>query len=146
MTWDKYFLEICDAVSTNCKCKSRQIGAILVRDKSIVSTGYNGPPRDTAHCGDTCPRQLAGFHSGEGLELCPAVHAEVNAVVDAARKGASTLDCTLYMNSIIPCKNCMGVLINAGIKHIVVVDATPYDNLAIRLAADANIKIREFIL
>jgi dCMP deaminase len=144
--WDRYFLSICDTVASNCKCRSRQIGAILVRDKSIISTGYNGPPRNTTHCGDTCPRHQAGYGSGEHLELCPAVHAEANAVIDAARKGASVLNCTLYMNSIIPCKSCMGILINAGVIQIVITDSIEYDSLALRLAIDANIYIREFDL
>lgn len=146
MTWDKYFLSLCDAVASNCKCFSRQIGALLVRDKSIISTGYNGPPRGVDHCITTCQRQALGYKSGEGLHLCPAVHAEVNAVIDAARKGASTLNCTLYMNSIIPCKACTGVLVNAGVIEVVVLQTTPYDSLSIKLFHQANIKIREFVL
>jgi dCMP deaminase len=144
MTWDSYFYNLCKAVALNCKCRSRQIGAILVRDRSVIATGYNGPARGIKECGLTCPRKGLGFKSGEGLDLCPAVHAEVNAVIDAARKGASTLGSILYMNALLPCKNCAGVLINAGIKEIVVEDIISYDSLAKDMLEEANITIRKF--
>lgn len=146
MNWDKYFHDICETIASKSPCLSRKIGAILVKDNSIISTGYNGPPRGCVHCGadrtlleqgtlglladlNICPRKLERFKSGEGLHLCPAVHAEMNAVIDAARKGASTLGSTLYMNCVIPCKQCMGILINAGVKEIVVDDDSNYDGL-----------------
>jgi len=133
-SWDLYFRTICDTVASKSPCLSRQIGAILVRDKSIVSTGYNGPPRGVDHCADQipfgeglqCPRHAAGYASGEGLHLCPATHAEMNCIVNAARLGVSTLGTTLYMNCIIPCMECLKVLINAGVEEIVVDDTTFY--------------------
>lgn len=144
--WDTYFHGICSAISRKSPCLSRQIGAILVRDHSIISTGYNGPARGYTHCGPVCPRREAGFASGEGLHICPAVHAEVNAVANAARIGASTIGSTLYMNCIIPCKDCMSILINAGIKEIVVDDVIPYHELSLDMAQAANIKLRRFVL
>jgi len=174
--WDRYFHDICVAVSSKSPCLSRKIGAILVRDKSIVATGYNGPPRGVPHCGherivkdnilsdeihshrdygeiwgasdvkNTCPRKLLGYESGEGLEWCPAQHAEANCVSNAARLGVSTIDAILYMNYIIPCKDCFGKLINAGIIEVVVDDARVYDKHTQYLIDNSNIKIREFKL
>lgn len=148
--WDKYFHTICKAVSSKSPCLSRQIGAILVRDKSIVSTGYNGPARGYPHCraaigpNNLCPRKVLGYKSGEGLHLCPAAHAEGNCVANAARNGVSTIDTTLYMNCIIPCKDCAIILVNAGIKEIVVDDVTPYHDVSVKILR--NVVIRPFTL
>jgi dCMP deaminase len=172
MTWDKYFNLICDAVATKSPCLSRKIGAILVRDHSIVSTGYNGPPRGVPHCGrdryikdntlfhayvesltppysplefrGNCPRKVMGFKSGEGMEWCPAQHAEENAISNAARLGVSTIGSTLYMNSVIPCQKCFGTLINAGIVEIVIDEDKVYDKHTTYLIKNSNIKIRRF--
>ena len=154
--WDKYFHTICKAVASKSPCLSRQIGAILVRDKSIVSTGYNGPARGYPHCGSEipfedkncfnriCPRKLKGYASGEGLHECPAAHAEGNTVANAARNGVSTIDTILYMNCIIPCKDCAIILVNAGIREIVVDDVTPYHEMSIKILREGNINIRGF--
>jgi dCMP deaminase len=144
MIWDEYFYNMCKVVASKSPCLSRKIGAILVRDKSIVSTGYNGPPRGIPHCEVICPRQAKGYESGTHLEECPAQHAEENAVTNAARNGVSTLGCTLYLNTIIPCKNCFGTLINAGIKEIVVKKVEYYDIYTDFLASNSSIKIRRF--
>jgi dCMP deaminase len=154
MNWDTYFFNICCSVSSKSPCLSRKIGAILVRDKSIISTGYNGPPRGIPHCigidtqnrDHVCPRKAAGYESGTHMELCPAQHAEENAVSNAARLGVSVLGSTLYMNSVIPCKNCFGTLINAGIIEIVVSEAKVYDIYTKFLIENSIIKIREFEL
>jgi len=166
--WDSYFHTICNVVASKSPCFSRQIGAILVRDRSIVSTGYNGPPRGIPHCDkrtdkpliealekynlripadswiSKCPRHLLGFKSGTHMELCPAQHAEENCVSNAARLGVSVINSTLYMNSIIPCQKCFGTLINAGIKEIVVNKATVYDKHTQFLIDNSNIIIRSF--
>jgi len=144
--WDTYFHSVCEAVSSKSPCLSRQIGAILVRDNSILASGYNGPARGYHHCKDQCPRKALGFESGKGLEHCPAVHAEVNSVANAARIGAMTVGAKLYMNCIIPCKDCMALLINAGISEIIVDEVTPYHELSLDMAAKCNIKIRSFVL
>jgi len=171
--WDSYFHNICVAVASKSPCLSRKIGAILVKDHSIISTGYNGPPRGIPHCGqprlssdkvlsieimkvmkeltrkrvDTeCPRKLLGYPSGTHMELCPAQHAEANAISNAARIGAPVLGSTLYMNCVIPCKNCFGALINAGIVEIVVDDTKTYDIYTQYLIDNSSIKIREFNL
>ena len=174
MNFDQYFYQVCKIISLKSPCFSRKIGAILVRDKSIVSTGYNGPPRGTPHCGHerlmtdkviseklynimkvttrenirtTCPRQLIpGYISGEHLELCPAQHAEINCISNAARIGASTINTTLYMNCVLPCKSCFGALINAGITEIVVEETKLYDEYSKFIIDNSNIKIRKFEL
>ena len=144
--WDQYFYTICIAVASKSPCLSRHIGAILVRDHSIVSTGFNGPSRGIPHCTSVCPRKFLGYASGTHLELCPAQHAEENAISNAARLGISTIGTTLYMNCIVPCKNCFGTLINAGIVEIVVDDVKVYDKHTQYLIDNSNIKIRRFEL
>lgn len=143
-TWDKYFHTICTAVSSKSPCLSRQIGAILVRDRSIVSTGFNGPARGFPHCQNTCPRKLKGYKSGEGLVECPAAHAEANCIANAARIGAVTIDSTLYMNCIVPCKDCMILLVNAGIVEVVIEKLEFYHEMSKAIASHGNIKIRTF--
>lgn len=168
--WDKYFHDICVTVASKSPCLSRKIGAILVRDKSIISTGYNGPPRGVPHCGhsrwladgvlrnaakhldlcvkfrNTCPRQVLGYKSGTHMELCPAQHAEENAVSNAARLGVSVIGSTLYMNCVVPCKNCFGTLINAGIVEVVVEKVEVYDKFTQFLIDNSDIKLRRFNL
>ena len=144
--WDPYFLTICNAVASKSSCLSRQIGAILVRDKSVVATGYNGPARGYPHClPSTCPRQLKpGYKSGEDLVSCPAAHAEANCIANAARLGVSTKGCTLYLNTIIPCKDCMILLVNAGIIEVVTTDLTYYHQMSEGIALNGGIRIRRF--
>jgi len=149
-------------------CLSRQIGAILVRDKTIIATGYNGPPRGVPHCGkerskkdsllfdelrqnpklfgdDTmCPRQRLGYDSGEGLHLCPAAHAEENCIINAARIGVEVLGSTMYMNCPIPCKECLKKIINAGIKDVVCTRLDAYDGLSEFLLSYSDLKIRTY--
>jgi dCMP deaminase len=144
--WDTYFHSICEAVSTKSPCHSRKIGAILVRDNSIISTGFNGPARGYPHCEPPCPRKKMGFKSGEGLVHCPAAHAETNCIANAARIGASTIGSTLYMNCIVPCKDCIVLLVNAGIVEIVIDKIEPYHIKSLNIAKVCNIKLREFIL
>lgn len=140
-SWQDYFLSICKAVANNSKCHSRQIGAILVRDRAIISTGYNGPPREIDHCADVCPRQKLGYKSGEGLHLCRAVHAEINCIAQAARNGINTKYATMYMTCGIPCKNCAGVIINAGISSIWCASTDLYDGHAKLMFEDAGVAI-----
>lgn len=160
--WDKYFYSVCRQVSQNSKCFSRKIGTVLVKDKSIISTGYNGPPRGIPRCDlrweidgslndynvddviNKCPRRVLGYKSGEGLDMCTATHAEVNAVVNAARLGIPTIGSTMYMTCEIPCHNCLQVLINAGVKEIVVTSLNTYDNTSMYLLNQSDISVRIF--
>ncbi len=120
------------------KSLSRQIGSVLVQGKHVIATGYNGPPSGVPHCDhryidagnrcapyddhvvdDKCPRQRMGFPSGEGMEHCVAVHAEINPIMQAAKMGIPTEGATLYAYCGTPCVNCMKEIIQAGIKRIV---------------------------
>jgi dCMP deaminase len=144
MSWDKYFHKITEVVASNSKCLSRKIGAILVRDNVVICTGYNGPPRGVPHCEGVCPRRAKGYASGEGLHLCPAAHAERNCIAHAARLGITVKGATLYMNSQIPCKDCLSELINAGVAEVVCTSLEPYDEMSKFLLAHSDIRIRAF--
>lgn len=145
--WHVYFHAVCAAVASKSPCLSHKIGAILVRDHSIIATGYNGPARGYPHCnGTTCPRRLKGYKSGEGLLECPAAHAEGNCIANAARMGVITMGSTLLLNFKIPCKDCMVDLVNAGIVEVVVDDPTPYHEISLEIAKYGKIKIRRFQL
>ncbi len=156
--WDNRFFGVCNEIASWSSCLSRKIGAILVRDRTIISLGYNGPPRGIPHCGTTypiqhinkpiigdssmCPRQRIGFKSGEGLHLCPAVHAEDNCISNAARTGVSTVGTTIYMSCGRPCKDCIKKIINAGIVEIVCATEESYDELSQWLLKESNVKMR----
>jgi dCMP deaminase len=150
MTQDKYWLTICNSISTNSKCLSRQLGTVIVKDaKFIVSTGYNGPPSGVAHCIGICPRKRLNFKSSEGLEFCPAAHAERNAIAIAAKLGHSTDGCSLYLNTVIPCFECAKSIINAGIKEVVVTKLEDYSTIGITgsdLFHQSGVEVREFNL
>ena len=163
-TWDSYYYDMCNTVASNSKCMSRKIGAVLVRDKTIIGAGYNGPPRNHYHCDirhfydkkleaalplnylksrlQECPRRLLGYKSGEGLNYCTAGHAERNAIANSARMGIATKDCILFMSCGIPCKECMIEIINAGISEIVCVSDNLYDELSKHLLDTSGIKFR----
>lgn len=142
---DVHFVKLAKEASTQSKCSSRKVGAVLVQDGSVVSIGRNGAPRGVGLCQDDskpCPRREKGYPSGAGLEMCPAVHAEANAIIQAARNGIKTKGSTLYCYGGWPCKNCMGIMINAGIERIVFLEEyQPYDELSGLMAEQAGIII-----
>jgi len=166
--WDKYFLEICNTVAGNTKCLSRKVGAILVKDKRILATGYNGPPAGIPSClvrykkdkayrkvlrsrtidprpgSGICPRKILGYESGQGLEWCVAAHAERSVLITAARYGIATKNASLFMNCPIPCKDCLIEIINAGIKEIVVTELTYYDKMSEYLLKGSGIRYRVY--
>lgn len=118
---DTYYLGIAESVSKRSPCLKMQVGAIIVKNDSIISTGYNGPPRGEPHC-NTCVRM--NKESGSEYEVCPAVHAEENAIINAARQGSSTIGGKLYLwasNRKIkkPCYRCRRALKNAGIEEVI---------------------------
>jgi len=168
--WDLYFLHIAKEVSKNSKCLSRQIGAVLVKDKAIISTGYNGPARGVQHCNERntsfylrldnkldkdylgrehitwkkytkCPRIELGYKSGEGLHLCQAGHAERNALIQAARNGISTKGTTLYCYCGQVCKDCAIEIVNAGVERLVYLKGKPYDNYSEFILKESGITI-----
>lgn len=129
-----------ELVSSRSTCRRRKIGAIIVKDKQVLSTGYNGSPRGLAHCLDIgCLRDELRIPSGTRHEVCRAVHAEQNAIVQCARHGVSTKNSTLYVN-INPCKICAKLIINAGISRVAYKGEYP-DDEGIELLQEAGIKV-----
>ncbi len=117
-SWSEYFMAITELVAQRSTCIRRKVGAILVRDKRIICTGYNGAPREIRHCLDVgCLREQMGVPSGERHELCRGLHAEQNAIIQAALHGVSIDGATLYCTNM-PCAICSKMLINAGIVNI----------------------------
>jgi dCMP deaminase len=117
-SWHETFFAVADEMAKRSTCKRRQYGCVAVRDKTIISTGYNGAPRGLPHCTDIgCARK--GMKSGTHPELCRATHAEQNVVANAARMGVSLLSATVYIKDI-PCVLCAKILINAGILDVIV--------------------------
>jgi dCMP deaminase len=138
--WDEYFLRIAVDVGERSTCLRRGVGAILVRDKRILTTGYNGPPRGLAHCEETgCLREQENVPPGERHELCRGIHAEMNALLQGAIHGVNVHDATLYCTSH-PCVLCVKMLINCGVTRIVICGDYP-DELAKRMLKEASIPV-----
>ena len=117
-SWDEYFMGITEMVAQRSTCLRRKVGAILVRDKRIIATGYNGAPAKVSHCLDIgCLREQQGIPSGERHELCRGLHAEQNAIIQASLHGFSIEGSTLYCTNM-PCAICSKMLINARIEKI----------------------------
>lgn len=139
--WDEYFMQAAELAASRSTCLRRQVGAVIVKDKHIVATGYNGAPRGIKHCEELggCLREKLGVPSGERHELCRALHAEQNAIIQAATLGMCIEGADIYITNQ-PCSICAKMLINAGIKRIVVRDGYP-DDLAVRLLQEAGKRI-----
>ncbi len=124
-SWDRYFMNIAYNVSERSNCIRRQVGAVIVRDRNIISTGYNGTPMGVKNCYEGgCPRCASEAPSGTGLDTCLCVHAEQNAIAFAARHGARTEGGALF-TTLRPCFGCLKESIQAGIVRIVYLE--PYD-------------------
>ncbi len=142
-TWDQYFIDITHLVATRSTCLRRQVGALLVKDRNILATGYNGTPSGIRHCEETgCLREQLKVPSGERHELCRGLHAEQNAIIQAARHGININGSTLYCTTM-PCIICTKMLINAGILRIVY-DEGYADELAREMVAEAGIEVVRF--
>ena len=141
-TWDEYFMDFAMLTAKRSTCLRRQVGAVIVQDKHIIATGYNGAPRGIAHCGEReggCLRKELGVPSGEKHELCRALHAEQNAIIQAATLGQSVEGGTIYITHQ-PCAICAKMIINAGIQRIVVREGYP-DELAVEILKEAGLRI-----
>ncbi len=137
--WDEYFLEIAHVVAKRSTCVRRQIGAVIVRDRRILTTGYNGAPSGLRHCLETgCLRDQLGIPSGTRTEMCRALHSEMNAIIQAAQHGVSTKGATLYCTHQ-PCSVCARMLINAGITRVVYTGGYP-DDFSMELLQEAGIE------
>lgn len=142
-SWDEYFMKIVDLVKTRSTCLRRQVGALIVKDKRILASGYNGAPAGVSHCEDVgCLRQQLNIPSGERHELCRAIHAEQNAIVQAAYAGTSVKDSTIYV-SLQPCSLCAKLIINAGITKLVYRGSYP-DELSLSMLNEAGIELVNF--
>ncbi len=140
-SWDEYFLKLAFEVSKRSTCLRRAVGAIIVKDRRILATGYNGVPSGLRHCEETgCLREQLGVPSGQRHELCYAIHAEQNAIIQAARYGINITGASIYITTQ-PCVVCAKMLINAGIKEIVFATAYP-DKLSEELLSETDILIR----
>ena len=144
-TWEEYFMEITRLVAKRATCLRRQVGAVLVMDKRLLATGYNGAPSGLAHCLEVgCLREKNNIPSGERHELCRGIHAEQNAIIQAAFHGVRIQGATLYCTNL-PCVICTKMIINAGIKEIIYENGYA-DDLTREMLLEARIPVRQFPL
>lgn len=141
--WDEYFMEITHLVAKRSTCRRRRVGAVLVKDKNILATGYNGAPSGTSHCLDIgCLREQLKIPSGERHELCRGLHAEQNAIIQAAKHGSNIDGATLYCTTM-PCIICSKMIINAGIRRIIYEEGYS-DELAMAMIDETGIVVEKF--
>ena len=142
-SWDEYFMGIAELSAQRSTCLRRQVGAVIVQDKHMVASGYNGAPRGLPHCAELgCLREELCVPSGERHELCRALHAEQNAIIQAATSGMSIEGATIYITHQ-PCYICAKMIINAGIRKIMVKEGYP-DEMAVKILDEAGLKIVTF--
>ena len=141
-SWQEYFSDITKLVATRSTCTRRKVGAILVRNKRVLSTGYNGAPTGVSHCLDVgCLRDKMGIPSGQRHELCRGLHAEQNAIIQAASHGVNIEGADLYCTNQ-PCIICTKMIINASIRTVYYSD--PYDDdMSLNMLKEANVEMIE---
>jgi len=136
----EYFMQIAKDVSSRSTCIRRQHGAVIVRNDQILSTGYNGSPKGMPHCSILgCLRERIECPSGERYELCRSVHAEANAIIQAAKNGVNIDEATMYITGM-PCYMCAKMIVNAGLKEVWVATYTGYDEKVQDLFLTAGIE------
>ncbi|MBD3427233.1 MAG: cytidine deaminase [Candidatus Omnitrophica bacterium] len=139
-SWDEYFMSIAHLVATRSTCLRRKVGAVVVKNKQVLATGYNGAPTGIIHCDEVgCLREQLKVPSGERHELCRALHAEQNAFLQAARHGVSLAGATLYVTTQ-PCSICAKMIINVGISKLIIEGDYP-DEAALTFLNEAGIKM-----
>lgn len=143
-SWDEYFMQMAELTAQRSTCLRRHVGAVIVQDKHVVATGYNGAPKGVAHCAELggCLREKMGIPSGERHELCRALHAEQNAIIQAATLAQSIEGASIYITHQ-PCIICAKMIINAGIKRIIVKEGYP-DEMSVKMLDEAGLKIVMF--
>ncbi|MCL1926901.1 MAG: cytidine/deoxycytidylate deaminase family protein [Syntrophorhabdaceae bacterium] len=140
--WDSYFMEMARLVSSRSSCLRRAVGAVLVKDRRMLATGYNGVPSGMTHCDIIgCIRNQMSIPSGERHELCRGLHAEQNAIIQAAFHGVSIRDADLYCTNL-PCVICAKMLINAGIRRIVYQEGYQ-DPLAMQMLSEVGMEMKK---
>jgi dCMP deaminase len=141
-SWDEYFIGIAELVKERSTCMRRKVGAVIVKDNRILTTGYNGAPPGAKHCEEIgCLRELMSIPSGERHELCRALHAEQNAVIQAAKNGIAIEGSTIYTTTY-PCVICTKILIASGIKRVVYRGGYP-DELSGRFLTESGMVLDE---
>lgn len=144
-SWHEYFMRIAQLAATRSTCLRRQVGAVIVKDKKVLATGYNGAPSGLRHCLDIgCMREQMHIPSGQRHELCRAIHAEQNAIIQAATSGVSVSGGILYSTTF-PCILCAKILINAGIREIYIGEGYP-DDLSKEMLEEAGVIIQTLII
>lgn len=140
-SWDEYFMEMAVLTARRSTCLRRNVGAVIVKDRHVVASGYNGAPRGLSHCDEMggCLRQQLGVPSGQRHELCRALHAEQNAIIQAAVLGNSIEGASMYVTHH-PCIICAKMIINAGIKKVYIKDNYP-DEMAADILKEAGLEI-----
>ncbi len=141
-SWDTYFMEIASLVARRSTCLRRAVGAIIVKEHRILSTGYNGAPSGIRHCAEVgCLRETMNIESGQRHELCRGIHAEQNAIIQAAYHGVAIRGGILYCTNL-PCTICTKMLINAGVSEICYSEGYA-DELSESLLNEAGIVLRQ---
>ncbi|AOQ23077.1 tRNA-specific adenosine deaminase [Moorella thermoacetica] len=145
ISWDDLFMEMARLMARRSTCLRRQVGAVLVKDNRAVASGYNGPPSGMAHCADLggCLREKLGVPSGERQELCRALHAEQNAILQLAITGLSGTGATLYVTHY-PCFTCAKMLAQLGVRRIVYAEGYP-DEFAARFLEETGVEICRYV-
>jgi len=139
---DIYFAEIADLVSSRSTCLRNQVGAVIVKESQILSTGYNGAPKNLPHCSEVgCLRDQMEVKSGERHELCRGLHAEQNAIIQAAYHGTSVKGAKMYCTTL-PCSICTKMIINAGILEVIYNEEYD-DELAAQLVKESSLILRK---
>ena len=140
-SWDQYFMDIAKQVAARSNCMKRQVAAVIVSERRIISTGYNGTPRGVKNCNEGgCPRCNGFSESGKNLDECLCSHGEENAIVQASYHGIAIRDATLY-TTFSPCLMCSKMIINAGIRRVVYYDAYPLNDTATRMLNEAGVDL-----
>ena len=141
ISWDEYFMQMAELTAKRSTCLRRQVGAVIVKDKRIIATGYNGAPKGLKHCAQLggCLREKLHVPSGERHELCRALHAEQNAIIQAATLGQSIEGGTIYVTHH-PCSICAKMILNAGLERIVIREGYP-DTLAKEILSEADLEV-----
>ena len=138
--WDTYFMDIAVLVAKRSTCLRRMVGALIIKDKRILTTGYNGAPSGIRHCIEIgCLRETLNVASGQRHELCRGIHAEQNAIIQAAYHGVSIRNASLYCTNL-PCSICTKMIINAGIERIYYLEGYA-DELSEAMLTEAKIEV-----
>ncbi len=141
-SWDDYFMSIARVVGSRSNCVKRMVGSVIVKDRRIISTGYNGTPRGVRNCNEGgCPRCAGGAESGQALHECLCSHGEENAITQSAYHGVNVRDATIY-TTLCPCLMCTKMIINSGIREVVYAAEWPLGDVSLDLFREAGVKVR----